>query len=333
LTFIILKFENSLNVLPILLLFVTIAQVICFYVFLKIKYPEIKIKKKYMKFGTFKVVASYSVFVLLINLAGKLNYHTDAIVIGSTISVSMVVFFTIGNNFILYSQNLMSGISDVLIPLVSKIDALNDHSRLKILYLDYSKYASLLTMPLCLFFYIFGANFISIWMGSEYHVISGNILNILTLSSLFIFVQQAVAFPILMGISDVKFPSLLMLLTSILNLILSIWWGKKFGVYGVAWGTTIPNLGYSFILIWYVCKTLNFPLISYLFNGLLVPATSGIFFGLPLYILKNNFNVNSYIKVLIMISVSTILYFVAVFFIYLDKNTKELLLQKIKFCN
>jgi O-antigen/teichoic acid export membrane protein len=330
LTFVILKFAGSLIVLPFLLLTVTIFQSLCFYIYIKKKYPEIKIKKEYIKFDVFKIIAGYSMFVLIANVAGKINLNTAPLVVGSMVSVSMVVFYTIGNNFIIYSFNLISGISSVLIPAVSKLEALNEPSKLQDLYLKYSKNISFLTTPLCLFFFIFGADFISVWMGKKYSELSGNVLTILTLSNLFLFVQQGVALPILLGTSKVKFPTILMLITSILNVFLSILLCKNFGIYGVAWGIALPNLIYSFFIIWYMCKKYSLSFISYCYRGLLVPASAGLFFALPAFILKMFFKMDSYYKIFATVLISASIYSIFLFFFFLNMSTRADLIRKIK---
>jgi O-antigen/teichoic acid export membrane protein len=331
-TFVILKISDSLVVLPVLLLAVTIIQVVCFYTYIKIKYPEIKLRRKFVKLDTFKIVAGFSVYVLIINLAGKINYSTDAIVIGSMISTSMVVFFATASNIIIYSMQLISGISNVLMPMISKVEAMNEKIKLQHLYLQYSRNISFLTFPLCLMFLLCGTDFIAIWMGEKYRIISGNVLSILTISYILLLVQQGVAFPILMGTSHVKFPTFLLLSTSILNLVLSIWWSSKFGVYGVAWGTTIPNFMYGFGLVWYTCKILNLRIESYLFKGIIVPSSAGIFFVAPILFARIYMDFDSYFKISFILLISFIFYFTSTFFLYLDRNTRNFLIKKLNIC-
>ena len=93
LTFILLANDDGLILLPSLLLIVTFGQAIFFYIYIKIKHPFIKIKKKYIRKDVFKKIVGYSFFVLISSLAGKISFHTDAMVIGSFISLSSVVVF------------------------------------------------------------------------------------------------------------------------------------------------------------------------------------------------------------------------------------------------
>lgn len=331
LTFLILNFKNGLLVLASLLIVVTLSQALTLYLVIRMKYPEIKIRKRYIKIDVFKKVAGYSIFVLMFQVAGRISFNTDAIVIGCFISVPAVVFFTIGNNFLVYSMQFITGISKALMPKVSELDALGDNVGLQGVYLDYSQLTSFIVLPLCLIFFVFGGDFIAIWMGEKYRVISGNVLSILTISYVFFLVQRGVAFAILMGTSRLQFPTYFMFGTAILNLLLSIWWGKKYGLYGVAWGTTIPNLINTVAIIWFMCRSFNVRVAHYLYKGIMVPLSAGIFFIIPSCILRHYITINSYIIFFVIVLFSMFSYLLFLFLLYMDNEQKMILLKRIGF--
>ena len=180
-------------------------------------------------------------------------------------------------------------------PIVSKLDAEKNYDNLGNMYLQYSKITSFLVFPLCSGFIILGGDFIAIWMGEKYRIVAGNILTILTISYLFYLVQKAVAYPILMGTSRLRFPTIFMAVTSILNLLLSIWWGTAYGVYGVAWGTTVPNLLNTMGIVWYTCITFKVPIYSYFYRAILLPMSAATFFIVPAVIFRRYIAINSYL--------------------------------------
>ena len=239
------------------------------------------------------------------------------------------LFFTIGNNFILYSMNFINGIATVIMPMISKKEGRNGRSKLHLEYTLYSKNVSYITAPICTTFFIFGADFINLWMGDNYGIVSGNILNILTFSYFFFLLQRAVAYPILMGTSRIKFYTYLMVATAILNLAISILWGKKFGVYGVAWGTTVPNIIFSFGIIWYMCNNFKLSILKYLIEGIIIPSTPSLFFAASALTLNKFIIHQSYHMIFFNFSVSTIIYFLIVFFFYIDKEIRFLVLNKL----
>ncbi|BCR05280.1 polysaccharide biosynthesis protein [Desulfuromonas versatilis] len=328
LTFVVLKYENGMLVLGELLMGVTLLQAAFFYIFVRFKHPEIRIRKKYFNFDVFKMVAGYSFYVLLFQFASKISFNTSSMVVGSVISVQAIVFFTIANNFIIYFMQLVSGVSNAIMPRVSQFDALNKKSGLQDIYLKYSRLTAFIVVPVCFGLFIFGGDFIALWMGERYREVSGNILSVLTLSSLFFLVQRGVAFPILMGTSHLRFPTFLMAGTALLNLLLSLWWGSVYGLYGVAWGMTVPNFVNTVGLIWYTCRVLKVPVRDYLFRGVLIPLSAGIFFSIPGLLVHRAISIDSYLKFSGMIFVSVVVYLICCFAFYMDTEGRKEVFRK-----
>lgn len=329
LTFLILNFKEGLLHLALLILFVTIVQVICFYGYIKIKHPWVKIRFKYIRYDVFRKVVGYSIFVLIMQVATRLSFNTDAMVIGRVISVSAIVFFTIGNSFLLYSVQFVTGISRALMPRVSELETLDDSNTLQELYLDYSRLTFLLVIPLCLGLVVFGGDFIALWMGEKYRIVSGNVLSILSVSYLFFLVQRGVAYPILMGTSKLKIPTIFMAGTAVLNLLLSIWWGKTHGLYGVAWGTTVPNLINVGAIIWFMCRTFKISLGRYVLRGVLIPLSAGGFFVGPALYLHSKYPIESYTSLFLLAMVPFLIYAISVFVLYFSKNQQGYILGKL----
>lgn len=331
LTFVVLRYDSGLLVLAGLLVAVTLIQAVFFYGFIRLRYPEIRIRRKYLRLDVFKMVAGYSVFVLLFQFASKLSFNTSSLVIGGVISVSAIVFFTIANNFILYFMQMVTGISHALMPRVSQLDSVREDAGLRDIYLQYSRLTSFFVVPVCFAFFIFGGDFIALWMGERYREISGNVLSILTLSSLFFLVQKGVAYPILMGTSRLRFPTMLIAGTAFLNLILSLWWGKVYGLYGVAWGMTVPNLLNAAGLIWYTCKILKISVRNYLFRGVSIPISAGILFVIPAIIVHQMISFDSYAKISVVALASAAIYAVGYFVFYMDTQGKKEFFRKFGF--
>ncbi|APG26442.1 hypothetical protein A7E78_00310 [Syntrophotalea acetylenivorans] len=331
LTFLILNSRDGLFVLASILVVVTVCQAMFLYFYIRLRHPYVRIKKRYIKLATFKKVAGYSIFVLIFQVASRVSFNTDAMVIGSIVSVSSIVFFTVGNNFIIYSMQFITGISKALMPRVSELDSLKDNQGLKDVYLKYSRLTSFLVLPLCLGFIFFGGDFIALWMGEKYRVVSGNILSILAISYLFFLVQRGVAYPLLMGTSNLRFPTIFMAVTAILNLLLSIWWGKYYGLYGVAWGTTLPNLLNTAGIVWFTCRTFKLAIRTYLVSGLFIPLSAGVFFIIPAFVLHKYIILDTYLKFGFAIISSSLIYSFFVLPIYIDKKNRDFLLKKIRF--
>jgi hypothetical protein len=66
----------------------------------------------------------------------------------------------------------------------------------------------------------------------------------------------------------------------IANLLLSIYWAKKYGLMGIALGTVIPMLVVSTIIRpWYALRVVGLPVRDYLRRALAQPAAVGLLFA------------------------------------------------------
>jgi O-antigen/teichoic acid export membrane protein len=212
-------------------------------------------------------------------------------------------------------------------PKASSLDRLGDNNWTIDLYNKSSSYISFIILPVCVSFIMFGGDFIALWVGEQFRSVSHNILIILSTSYYFYLVQSGIAYPMLMGTSNLKFPAWLMMATAILNLSLSIWLGKIFGIYGVAWGTAISNAVNTIGIISFTSKKFNIRMFRYIVSRQIIPLTSGLFFVFPSMILRNYYVPNSFQALFLMIFACCVTYGFAVFHIYLDQDAKHYILR------
>lgn len=301
--------ENGIYLICSVVIVVALLQGIAFLFVSKRILPMMNISTKNFSKKTFIEVTSYSVFVLILQFASRISFQTDSIVIGSFISVGSIIYFSIASNILTYLMQFVVGISQTIMPKMSALDALNDYSALGKAYITYSRLTFTLIFPVCISIYLFGGDFIGLWMGTKYVSDASNVLNILTLSYLFFLVQRGIAFPIMMGISKMKFLSILMLTTAVLNLLLSIIWGRQFGLVGVAWGTTIPNIINVIAIVYYMTKLLKINVIKYTVTTYILPCYLGLAFLLPVLLFKNYVKIDSYLMLVTPNAIGFILYY------------------------
>ena len=264
-----------------------------------------------------------------LQLGGRISFNSDALVLGSVVSVSAVVWFSIGNNLLLYFSKLISGISSVLMPKISVLEAQGSLDDISAIYCKYSRLLMFFVLPVCLFFWCFGGDFIALWMGEKYRDLSGSVLSILTIGYLFYLVQAGVAIPIFMGTSNVKFPTIIIFTSAIINFLLSIFLGIKYGVYGVAWGTTVPLLLVSLVMVLYMCKTYKIKINNYFFSSVLIPLLSIIPFLTMYYFLFKNMEIDSYYKLAFNSFSCCVVYLITVFFFFTSRIDKQRILSII----
>jgi O-antigen/teichoic acid export membrane protein len=246
-------------------------------------YPALRIGLSLCDRPHLKLIFSFSVYGFVMQTAVNLIFYTDSVVIGSFLSASMITFFAIAGNLVNYSRNLISGISTTMTPRASALEATGAAPAVQKLLLKAARLATLVMLPISLTFLLRGSSFIRLWMGAQYAGQSGRVLQILALALIFIASNQ-VTTSTMLGIGKHKLLAFVALGEAACNLALSVALVHPFGIFGVAWGTTVPSLLVSLLFWpWYVRHILGIPVRRYISQAWLYPALSATPFALLSY--------------------------------------------------
>jgi O-antigen/teichoic acid export membrane protein len=227
---------------------------------------------------------NYSFYVFLIHCAMMVIYYTDNLIVGTFVSAAAVTFFSIGGSILDYLRQVVASVTTIFMPLASSFEARGEHSELRRLLIQGTRFALFISLPIALALYFRGHTFIELWMGPQYAQVSGRIVRILLLAQIFSianFTSGNIAF----GIAKHRPYALAVLAESIANLTLSILLVKRMGMTGVAWGTVIPNFVVH-LLFWprYICQLLEIPVRLYLWQSWIRPGLAAIPFGVACYL-------------------------------------------------
>lgn len=322
LSFWLVTYDYGLIWIASLLLLSTVVEFLFFYAYVKKKYPQLHFIPRMASKKVLLEIFGYSSFVLLLQLASRISFQTDTLVLASVVSVASVVWFGVANNMLLYLTQFVTSISKVLMPTVSELDAVGKPEVIRNHYLRLTRIVGLLVFPICLGLHLFGHDFISLWMGEGFNETSSQVLSILALGYSIFLVQRAVGFPIFMGTSEMKVPTIMMFIAALINLLLSIWWGKVYGVIGVAWGTTVPTLMVSLALVLYVRSLLKIGLTVILYETLLLPVIGLIPLYLAYMATERLIHMPSFLGLTFKAFICGVIYFCFSYFL-LDKSSRH----------
>lgn len=246
-------------------------------------YPELQIRWSFVNREYLRLIFSFSFYSFLLNTFGYLILYTDAVVISTLLPVAFVTYFSIAGNLVTYARGLLRGITQLMTPMASKLEAEGKEDQLRHVTLTGGTYATGLMLPICVTFFLRGGTFIGLWMGPSYASLCGQILWVLTISTA-LAAGPGIAWAVMFGISKHRYLVPIFLAEAICNLGLSIVLIKRMGVVGSAWGTTIPNvLGSLFFWPWFLRRTLHIPIRTYWNLTWIRPIVSAIPFAAASY--------------------------------------------------
>lgn len=228
------------------------------------RYPGVRPRLTDAQVESVRSIVKFSAYVFLLALGGQLAFQTSALVIGRLMTTADVVTFAVPNSLMLILMQFVGGISSVMMPLATNLHTRGEMRALRGILFRWTKISLALSWCAGLYFIVFGPAFLAFWIKSAYSHESDAVLRILTTSYLVLLPIRSVAVPMLMGIGEAKWLTLATLGAGLLNLVLSILWIGPYGLVGAAWGTFVPNVLLSAVMMALVCRALDVPVVDYL---------------------------------------------------------------------
>jgi O-antigen/teichoic acid export membrane protein len=252
------------------MLIVTVAEHLIYVVATWRFLPCLRFSPRLCNRATLRMVMSYSVAALLIMVAGRIAFQTDAIVIGALLAPAAITHFVIGARLVEYTKSSCYSITAVLTPAISAMEASGDMQAIRSLHTRGTRYILWIVLPLQLGFFLLGKQFLTLWIGAQYAALSYPTLCILSIP-LSLAISQAITGRVLYGIGRLRWLAGMTALEATSNLVISIALARPLGIEGVAWGTALPNLLLNAALLWYICRVLQVPLAMHLRLAFLRP--------------------------------------------------------------
>jgi O-antigen/teichoic acid export membrane protein len=201
-------------------------------------FPGLRIRVSSFRRERLHEVTFFSVYMLLIDCANKMNYSLDALVIGAFLDISAVAVWTVGQRVAEVTQRLTNQLNDVLFPTVVDNSAAARVNRLQTIFIQGTRLSLATVIPLGGAIMLMAAPLVQAWVGSEF---SGSVL-VLRLLSLVVIIRvgNATAGTVLKGSGEHRLVAFTNAGAALVNLALGVVLVTPLGLAGVAIATLIP---------------------------------------------------------------------------------------------
>ncbi len=240
LTLFFLSGQYSLMTLALVFLVHTALEQGLYFVVARRLVPTLRIRRRYIKWSVVKDSYGFAALSGVGLVASKLIYDTDFIVIGFALGNAAIVPYAIGSRLCAMIRQPIMQVGEVFLPRASELNARADGDILRSLVCRGMGIAFLMSAGLFIGGCYFGSAMIEVWMGEGYS--QSQLVFLVLIGAQIAAAPSGILHMVLVGIGDVRVPSLLRLAQAVLNLGLSLLLVKPFGVVGVALGTMIPIL-------------------------------------------------------------------------------------------
>jgi len=231
---------------------------------------------------------SFSMRSLLVSVGDYLRFYSDSAVIASVLNVALVTPFNVATRLIEAFKSIVIAAGGPVLGTMTELDGARRQKDLQELLLRSTRLLGLLSVLGGVLLLVDGRPLLHLWVGNE-------------LLSAYPLVA-ALAFAYMINL--VQHPTLLVVIAKgqhgplgwwtiaegVVNIGLSVLWGKTHGLLGVAMGTIVPMLVVKLIIQpYYALKAAELSLWEYCRKGLGVPVLVGILF----FLLSGRITVNT----------------------------------------
>jgi O-antigen/teichoic acid export membrane protein len=201
-------------------------------------YPGLQVTPSLFRRERLREVTGFSVYIMVLDWSARLNYQTDALVIGAMLSTTAVAIWTVGQRLAEITQQLTNQLSDTLFPLVVDSDAVQRADRLRVVLVQGTRLSLALAVPACVGLAVMARPLITAWVGRDFGG-SATVAQLL-LAVVLVRVATGTSNVVLKGGDRHRLLAFTNSTTAIVNILLSILLIRSIGLPGVALGTLVP---------------------------------------------------------------------------------------------
>ena len=305
---IVLALTHGYGVLALAVITVGVNLLSCVpYVVAVVRQTPVLFGFRWISRDTLKTIISYGSVTFMCSIAQRFRFETDAIVIGTVLSVASITYFSIASKLTDYSTGLVQYLAQVLTPLSSEVDATGSIDQLRALVVAGNRACALVALPLGAGMIILGRPLIAAWVGPRY--LSSYTVLVILVAVRTLYVSQAASTTVAFGMDRHRPLAFALLAEGLANLVLSIVLAHRWGILGVALGTSIPMMGTTLLFLpLFICRLVEMPLRKFLAETYVAPILLCIPLALALALYRHLYPALGYMNLAGGMAVAAVVY-------------------------
>ncbi|HEU0254198.1 MAG TPA: oligosaccharide flippase family protein [Pyrinomonadaceae bacterium] len=291
-------------------------------------FPALRIRPSFFRRERLREITGFSVFILIIDLANKLNYSTDAIVIGAFMGTSAVAIWAVAQRLIEIVQRITDQLNAVLFPVVVDSSTVQRTDRLQKILVQGTRLSLAMVVPLATVLGLTARPLVMVWVGPAFAE-SVNVIYILSIV-VALRVGNATSSVILKGSDLHKFLAFSNISMAVGNLVLSVLLVRSYGLIGVAIGTLIPMIVISmFVVFPRACRRVELPVFTVVRRSVWPATWPAIVMGA--FVVVTRGNIQGSWSLMIVQSLVAALIYAGLFLLFaISRNERDWYFNKVK---
>ena len=239
--------------------------------------PELSLDVQRFRWHHAKELARFGFYVFVNRVGDRLRFNIDSLVIGRLLGIALVTPFSVAAKLVEYFKNIILGFLGPTITEMSLLDGESRIADLQKLFIRSTKASAVLSLLIGSLFYLDGRPLLRLWLGEDFVSVYPLLLT-LTIGYV-VGLAQSPSNGAIYARGRHRPLAWWALAEGMANLLLSVYWAKRYGLMGVAFGTIVPMLVVKiFLLPYYTLRVLELTLREYLTGALLRPLAAAALF-------------------------------------------------------
>ena len=193
----------------------------------------------------------YGIQLQASRVAEMIHLHVDKILLSRFVGLGVVTMYDLGSKMAGPTRSFPMILLPAILPAASELEARQDRRRLRQLYERGSKYLAVMVFPLCCFTVLTAETIMAFWLGTEDFNQAVLALRVLAVAYMF-YILMGMGTAVARGIGVVQYELRAVVVSALLNILLSLLLVRQMGLAGVLIGTAVSTM------IGYVYFTLSF---------------------------------------------------------------------------
>ena len=302
---------------------------ICQYFLLKKNISFWKFTFRSVNKSTIKLLFSFSIWLLILQISSVLTYQTDKIIVGTMLPMAMLTYYFVLYRPIEVIKGFICFFCMAIMPAASEKYAIEGLDGVNNLIFRASKYFNAFLAPLAVMGFFLCKPFISLWMGTEY-LEYAYVTQIYFISLIFI-QSNGLLGQIVVGTGKAKKLAIIGISQAVFNVAISIYLVSLIGVAGVLLGTVISQIICILIQYFTIFPDLNINRFIYIKKAILSGNWLAIVFAFCLLPFRSYLNsISSWIDFFLIGAILTSIIYLCSFILIVEREDKKFIISNVR---
>ena len=292
-------------------------------------FPALRLRRRELHRGSFRELLGFGSRIFVSATTTRLMTHAQPIIISTGLSAAATAFYAIPSRLVDYSRQLSWGLTTGFMPMFSELHSRQERALLKSIYVRYSRYVLLSTMPILVVLFLLGTPFIALWIGPEYAA-NGHLVLLLLAGSTLVESLQPLLWRFFIGVGQLGVLVRVSALASGLVILAGIALVVPWGIPGVAVGVLAGSLVSQLIFARHTCRFLGIGGLTLFRSIQLRPlAAGGLLFALALGLVRS-VGTATFPALLVCGGCTVVAYLPIAWYVALDSEERRWVFEKLR---